>query len=175
MSKTASQPNELYFITLTIVDWVDVFTRSEYVNFIIENLQYCQENKGLEIFEYVIMTNHIHLICRGKDEPLSNILRDFKTYTSKQLYRMIKNNPNESRRDWMIHIFNKHGKANKHNKNFQVWQQQNSPTLLDYNAIIDQKTNYILENPVKAGFVSREEDYVCSSTNPDSRLKVMQL
>ncbi len=66
MSKTASQPDELYFITMTIVDWIDIFTRRIYFDFIIDNLEYCQKNKGLEIYEYVIMTNHIHMICKGK-------------------------------------------------------------------------------------------------------------
>lgn len=78
MSKTAIKPNELYFITLTIVDWVDIFTRRIYFDLIIDNLSYCQNQKGLEVFEYVIMTNHVHMICRGKDKPLSDILLTLK-------------------------------------------------------------------------------------------------
>ena len=88
MSKTASQPNELYFVTLTIVDWIDVFTRVLYFDFIIDNLDFCQRKKKLEVYEYVIMTNHIHMICLGRDKPLSDILRDFKTFTSKVLLRI---------------------------------------------------------------------------------------
>ena len=93
MSKTAILPNELYFVTLTIVDWIDIFTRQVYFDFIIDNLKYCQENKSLEVYEYVIMTNHIHMICLGKEIPLSDILRDFKTFTSKILFKLIKENP----------------------------------------------------------------------------------
>ena len=175
MSKTTSRPNELYFITLTVVDWIDIFTRRVYYDLIIENLSYCQRQKGLELFEYVIMTNHIHMICRGKDKPLSDIIRDFKTYTSKELYKLISNNPNESRRKWMIKIFQAHGKSNKLNKNFQIWQNLNYPTLLYNNHIIDQKTEYIHMNPVKAGYVSKPEDYIFSSANKDSPLKVMEI
>ena len=118
MSKTASVPNELYFVTLTIVDWISIFIRQKYFTFIVENLQYCQKEKNLEIFEYVIMPNHIHMICRGRDVPLSDILRDFKSYTSKELYKMIKSDAEESRRAWMIKAFNEHGKENTLNQKF---------------------------------------------------------
>ncbi len=175
MSKTASQANQLYFITLTVVDWIDIFTRREYFDLIIDNLSFCQQEKGLEIFEYVIMTNHIHMISRGKDKPLSDIIRDFKTFTSKELYKLISSNPAESKRKWMIKIFQAHGKSNKLNKNFQIWQNLNSPTLLYNNNIIDQKTEYIHMNPVKAGFVSNPEEYAYSSANKDSPLKVLEL
>ncbi len=54
--------NEINFVTFTIVDWIDLFTRRMYNDFIIDNLTYCQDNKSLKIFAYVIMTNHIHLL-----------------------------------------------------------------------------------------------------------------
>jgi REP element-mobilizing transposase RayT len=174
MSKTASQSNVLYFVTLTIADWISVFIRRKYFEFIIENLQYCQKKKGLEIFEYVIMPNHIHMICLGLDNPLSNILRDFKSYTSKELYNMINNNSGESRRKWMISGFNKHGKKNNLNKDFQIWQNNNWPTPLTSNFLIEQKAKYIKDNPVKAGFVSKPENYVHSSAHPDNPLQLME-
>lgn len=172
MSKTASQTNVLYFVTLTIVDWVSIFIRRKYFEFIIDNLQYCQKNKGLEIFEYVIMPNHIHMICLGRDNPLSDILRDFKSFTSKELYNLIKNNSKESRRKWMISIFDKQGKKNNLNQDFQLWKNYNWPTPLTSNSIIDQKAKYIIYNPVKAGFVSKPEDYLHSSAHPDNPLKL---
>ncbi len=53
--------NEVNFVTFTIVDWIDLFTRRLYNDIIIiENLAYCQNNKSLNIYAYVIMTNHIH-------------------------------------------------------------------------------------------------------------------
>lgn len=174
MSKTANTADELYFVTLTIINWIDIFTRREYSDFIIDNLAYCQKNKNLEIYEYVIMTNHLHMICRGNEKPLSDILRDFKTFTSKELFKLIKNNPNESRREWMIPLFEKAGQKNVLNKNHQIWKNNNWPTLLYNNEIIDQKTNYIHMNPVKAGFVQEPYEYYYSSANPDSPLKTFE-
>ncbi len=85
MSKTANLSNELDFVTLTIVDWIDVFTRQIYFDLIIDNLDFCQQKKHPEVYEYVVMTNHLHMICLGRDKALSDILRDFKTFTSKRL------------------------------------------------------------------------------------------
>ena len=86
--KRHNTDDELYFITLTVVEWVDVFTRKEYKDFLIDNLRHCQENKGLQIYAYVIMTNHIHMIARSEEgKKLSDIIRDFKTYTSKSFIK----------------------------------------------------------------------------------------
>lgn len=171
MSKTASLLNELYFITITIVDWIDLFIRQEYFDLIINNLAYCQSNKSLEVYEYVIMTSHLHMICLGDNKPLSDILRDFKTFTSKEIIKEIKDNPGESRKQWMLKTFHRHGQKNPLNKNYQVWQNFNSPTLLDSPFLIDQKTDYIHMNPVKAGFVREPYEYYYSSANPESPLK----
>src|SRR5690349_16030968 len=98
------EQDKLHFLTLQVVDWVDVFTRQKYRDILIENLKYCQENKGLEIYAYVIMSNHVHLLVKSEKEELSNLLRDFKSYTSKKIIEEI-NNCNESRKEWMLQIF----------------------------------------------------------------------
>ncbi len=175
MSKTASQPDELYFIIMTTVDWIDIFTRRIYFDFIIDNLEFCQTNKNLDIYEYVIMTNHIHMICMGRGVPLSDILRDFKSYTSKELIKLIKENPKESRRKWILNTFKKAGRKNPLNENYQVWQNFNYPTLLDSSFLIDQKTDYIHMNPVVAGFVNEPYEYLYSSANPNGPLKTLDL
>ena len=83
----------IYFITVQVVEWADIFTRQRYRDIIIESLQYCRKNKGMEIFAYVIMSNHIHLIVRSKNESLSGTIRDLKKFTSKKITDAIKNNP----------------------------------------------------------------------------------
>ncbi len=167
MRRTATS-DELYFLTLTIVGWVDIFTRPEYKEYIIDNLVYCNKNKGLEVFEYVIMSNHIHLLARRKKGmSMSDWLRDFKSYTSKGLYKLIAENERESRRDWMLQIFNAHGENNELNKDFQIWQNGSHPTCLPmhYTDIIQQKTAYIHLNPVRAGLVPEPGMYLYSSAH----------
>ena len=155
----------IYFLSITTVDWVDVFTRVVYKEVIIDSLDYCIKNKGLVVHAYVIMTNHLHLIISRTDEgmDLSGIIRDFKKYTAFRLLKMIKNNAKESRREWLLEIFAKHGKANGRNRRYQFWQQHNHPIVLYSRPVIRQKVNYIHQNPVKAGFVYDASEYVYSS------------
>jgi len=105
--------NAVYFLTFTIVDWVDVFTRKEYKNVITDSLNYCVENKGLEVFSWCLMSNHLHLVCRTTENfSISDTIRDFKKFTAKTILEKIETEP-ESRRDWMLHRFEFAGKFDK--------------------------------------------------------------
>ncbi len=168
--KLTALTTDVYFVTLTIIDWVDIFTRPLYKNLITDNLEYIRKNKSVEIYAYVIMTNHVHLLMRSCEKPLSDILRDFKTFTSKELYKSIKDNAQESRATWMLHLFETAGKANKLNKNFQIWQNNSQPVFIKNPEQFDIKRNYIHNNPVRAGIVSNPSDYLYSSACPDSPL-----
>ncbi|NGP75242.1 transposase [Balneolaceae bacterium YR4-1] len=169
--KRKTYSEEVNFVTLTVINWIDVFTRRIYNDILIQNLDYCRKRKGLEIFAFVIMTNHLHLIIKS-DQCLPAILRDFKTYTSKELVKSITSNPNESRREWMIESFKKAGAINNLNKNHQFWQNGNYPIALFSNKVILQKLDYIHENPVRAGFVDDPSKYYYSSANPNNPLGV---
>jgi REP element-mobilizing transposase RayT len=61
---TIHDQNNVYFLTWTTVDWIDIFTRQCYRDIVIESLKYCIQNKGLALHAYVIISNHIHLIAR---------------------------------------------------------------------------------------------------------------
>lgn len=172
MSRSAAT-DELYFVTLTITNWIDIFTRRLYSDLIIDNLAYCQQHKKLNIYAYVLMTNHLHMIANVEDSKLSDVLRDFKTYTSKEIFKLIRSNLQESRREWLIEAFEYAGKDNHLNKNHQLWQNGNYPVLLFTPAVIQQKIDYIHNNPVRAGFVGSAHEYWYSSANPDSPLKII--
>ena len=152
-----------YFVTLTVVGWIDLFTRVNHKQLLIESLKYCQENKGLTIFAYCIMPSHIHAIFRADGEPtLSDILRDFKTYTSKRLIQQIKEQP-ESRREWMLEYFKESCKHLKRNQKYKVWQDGNHAEEIFSTRFLYQKLNYIHNNPVKDLIVEYPEEYMCSS------------
>ena len=165
--------NALHYLTMATVSWVDLFTRRRNKDIVIESLQFCRENKGLEIYGYCIMTNHAHLICRAKEEyVLSDILRDFKRHTAKHLLQSISEEP-ESRREWILAIFEDAGSKNQKNKKYQVWRQDNHPIELYTNEVIDQKLNYIHNNPVEEGIVQNAEDYLYSSARNYACLEVV--
>jgi putative transposase len=165
----------LFFVTLTVVGWIDVFTRAQYNDLIIDNLNYCIDKKGLEIIAFCIMPSHIHLIARTKEDILlSDVLRDFKSFTSKKIISMIETNQEESRREWLLYMFKYFAKYNKHNTMYQFWQQNNHPIdLISNNKWIEEKITYIHQNPVKAMIVHEDYQFVYSSANRYTKLKIV--
>ena len=161
-----------YFITMTVVGWIDVFTRQRYCDVVIENLKYCIENKGLLLYAYVIMPSHIHLIARHDESRLSNVIRDFKSYTAKEILKMIENEPGESRKEWLLHMFGYYAKHQKQNTKQMFWQKTNHPIELSYPEIIDQKLEYIHYNPVQAGHVTDPHSWTYSSASDHQLLPV---
>lgn len=162
---------DLYFVSFTVIDWIDVFTRNIYRDVLLESWEYCIKNKGLIIYSWCIMTNHVHMIISSKQDEIQNIMRDMKSYTSGRLKKSITENPQESRKEWMMQMMVKAGTDNKNNKEFQFWQQHNHPIILDTNFLIDQKLDYIHNNPVVAGFVEKPEDYLYSSARDYAGIK----
>ena len=155
--------NGLYYLTFSTVEWIDVFTRKRYKDIVVESLKYCQKEKGLELFSWVLMSNHIHLIARAKENyKLSDILRDFKKHTSKQVIKSIEEEA-ESRKDWLLAEMLKAGTKNKKNSKYQLWRNDNHPIELYSNEVINQKSDYIHNNPVLEGIVAKAEDYLYSS------------
>ena len=155
---------EVYFVTDTVVDWVDIFTRPLYKHIIIESLKYCQKEKGLIIYAWVLMTNHMHMIVGSNAEnKVSDIMRDFKKFTSKEILHTLLTDPQESRQEWMLNRFEYSGKNDKKIKNYRFWQEGNDAQEIFLNDYFNQKLNYIHENSVKAEIVNRAEDYRYSS------------
>ena len=155
---------KLHFITFAVVEWVDLFTRNLYKDVLIESLRYCQQNKGLLLYAWCIMSNHVHLIISSREGiKQEDIIRDFKKYTSKELLKLLEENKHESRKNWMLWIFKKAGEKNSNNKNHQFWRHDNHPIELSSNRIMDQRLDYLHNNPVEAGIVEQPEDYLYSS------------
>lgn len=154
-----------YFVTFTIVGWIDVFSRKACKDIIMDALIYCRKHKGLNIHAFVIMESHLHLVLSAQpsSKGLSAIIRDFKKYTAKQIIEWASTSMHESRRDWMLLVFRHFGKRNKRNAKYQVWKQDNRPKELFYPKFTAQKVNYIHQNPVAAGIVDAAEDYLHSS------------
>lgn len=136
------------------------------------NLMYCRKNKGLRLHAFVIMPSHLHLVASAKKGDLGEIIRDLKTFTSKELVKRIAANPQESRKEWMLAVFKEHGAANPQNKHHQFWQQSNKPILLDTNKRFDDCVDDVHQNPVVSGLVTDVTAYKWSSANPMMRMEL---
>ena len=158
--------SEFYFVTFTVVNWIDIFTRDCYRDIFINSVKYSQQNKGLEVGAWVLMTNHAHLILRAKaPNKLQDIIRDMKSYISRRIRIELEQSTTESRKEWMTRMFMKTGLANSNNKDYQFWIRDNHPIKLADSNMLLQRLNYIHNNPVAAGFVAEPQHWKYSSTH----------
>jgi REP element-mobilizing transposase RayT len=159
----------VYFTTSKVVGWADVFTRDVYRNILLDSIRFCQKNQGLSVHAWVLMTNHLHMICsfHAKQEP-GLVLKNMKSFTAIKLIDAIINNPKESKKEYMLNLFEAEGKKSSSNQRFKFCSRKqsdgkNHPVLLDSDLLFSQKLNYLHWNPITAGFVAEPWHWIYSS------------
>ena len=147
----------IYFLTPTTVDWINIFTSDKYFMILIDALRFRQENEGLLIHAYVIMKNHFHLIASHRN--LSKVLPSYKKYTARKI----------------IELFNSEGKNEilfqlrvckpdyKTTSRHQFWQEGFHPKKIFSLKMLNQKFEYIHDNPVRKNYVENAVDWKYSS------------
>lgn len=162
-----------YFLTFTVVGWIDIFTRKELADIVIEKLKIAQRDFHVAIYAYVIMPSHIHLIAqKTNNESLADWVGDIKSITSKEIIKAINGESYESRKSWLDYLFKFFAKFKKQNSGYMFWQKTSHPIELYSQEIFDQKMDYIHNNPVEANIVTDPVYYYYSSANPLSPLSV---
>ena len=163
--------NQLYFVTLTVIEKIPVFTNSRYMDVLIENLEFYRKNEGLKIFYYVIMDNHTHMII-SHEKNVGGILKNYKSYTAKKILECLKNDE----RRWILYLMEYYKKQYKTESKYQFWQEGSYPKLIQSCDMLRQKVDYIHFNPVKRGLVLEPEDWLYSSArNFSNRENVFEL
>jgi len=147
----------IYFITCTIVEWIPVFTRKAYIDILINPLTFCRRNKGLKIFAYAILDNHLHLVISG--DNLSNTIKDFKRHTAREIINLAQ----KEEKSWLLNQFKFYKQKHKTDSDYQVWQEGFHPRQIISEDMVRQKIEYIHHNPVKIGVVEKAEDWLYSS------------
>ena len=149
----------IYFLTLTTIEWLDIFTKPQYYQVLINSLKFCQKEKGLLLHAYVIMTNHVHLLAQTKENyELDKIIQDFKRHTTKEIKSLLQ----EDRRQYILRLIQQ-SFDKKNGQAFQIWQRENYPELIESEHFLEQKFNYIHYNPVRKEYVHYPEDWHWSS------------
>ena len=148
--------HSMYYVTFTVHQWADVFTCSIYIDIVIDSIRFYQKEKGLKIYAWVIMSNHIHLIWRSETNNLSDIIRDFKKFTSRKIVKAIESNQKESLRNWLLWLLKK-------DDTIWFWEEGYHGVEITSLEFFETKLNYIHLNPVRAKIVERAEDYYYSS------------
>ncbi len=160
-----------FFLSPTVVGWVDIFTREKFCTIITDSLRFCFKNKSLIIYDYVIMPSHLHLIIQSEEGKLSSIIRDFKAHTAKQIIKCLSEEQGESRSEWILRWFKYNAKFEKQKTTYMVWQKTNKAIEIFSPKMMAQKRKYIYENPIKSGYVFQAEDWVYSSAHDESVLQ----
>lgn len=164
---------QAYFFTFQVVGWADIFTRKRYRDIILDSFKFCRQNKGMLLYAYVIMSNHVHAIIQSQEGDLSALIRDFKRHTSSKIIKAISTYRKECRREWLLQIFENHASTNKRTGKHQLWTHFNHAVEMGYEEIFNSRLHYIHQNPVKAGIVDCEFEYLYSSARNFSDLPAL--
>ncbi len=150
----------VYFSTCTIIQWQCIFKEEKYFQIVTDSLNYCIDNKGLIVIAYVIMLNHLHLItCNSDTTVLSNIMRDFKRYTSIEIAKQLETD-NEK---LFLYIFEKAAEGRKREQKYKIWQDEYHPKAIYSEEFLLQKVEYVHNNPVRKGLILKPEYWRFSS------------
>lgn len=150
-------PNYPHFLTSTVNHWLPLFTRVETVNIILDSWRFLQQESSFKLYGYVILENHLHLIASSED--LSRDMQRFKSYTVKQIIMHLENHKVIQLLD-LLALFKRSHKAETQ---YQVWEEGSHPQLIESEAVMRQKLDYIHQNPVKRGYVDQAEHWRYSS------------
>jgi len=168
------QPKGLYFVTLTVVGGIDVFTRCEYCDLLVDNLNYCVENKRLRVYEYAILPSQLYLIAdveEGKSN-LPKVLRDLKSSSAKQILRAISEHPDESRKEWLMRLFHFFANRYQHDSEHHFWQFGNQPVDLEKILKKDKPIPTPIDKLLDAKFVDDPGHYIYCSAFPGQKVKL---
>ncbi|MCY2990493.1 MAG: transposase [Planctomycetota bacterium] len=146
-----------YFLTCTIVGWLPVFTRPEMVQIIFDSWHFLRDHGRLEIFGYVILENHLHLIAKASE--LSKEIGDFKSYTARRIIDDLK----ERKVRMLLEQLTWHKERHKSDREHQLWQEGSHPEQIQHEDIMRQKLEYIHRNPVERGYVDLDVHWRYSS------------
>ena len=72
-----------HFMTCSLLQWIPVFICLETVNIVLDSFRYLM-NEGFQLYAYVILKNHLHLMARS--EQLDKDMARFKSYTAENLF-----------------------------------------------------------------------------------------
>ena len=146
-----------YFLTCTIVGWLPVFTRPEAVEIVLDSWRYLQRKRGLRLFGYVILENHLHMIASAPE--LGTAMQNCKSYTARRIVDLLERRAAHV----LLRQLRAHKLRHKTESRYQVWQEGSQPKQIASEEVMWQKLEYMHNNPVERGYVDDPLDWRYSS------------
>lgn len=136
-----------------------MFKNPEFLQVIIDGLNFLATDREVIIYAYVIMPDHIHLVVKGND--LSKHISSFKSYSARRILDAL-----EDHKLWThLNVFKEAKCKFKKDRTHEFWTEGFHPKQIISSKMMEQKINYIHQNPVKTGLVANEHDWLHSSFN----------
>ena len=156
-----SKNGSLYFLTFSVVQWLPVFISEEPCCILTDSLNYCHEKKGLRVHSYVIMPTHMHSILSHESlngKKLGKTVTAFRKHTGRRMLEFCEGNTPAC----FLDIFQAVAGADR---NAQFWQPKRHPEAIESQEFIEQKWNYVHDNPCRKGLVEGPEHWRFSSAS----------
>lgn len=135
-----------HFVTCSVVEWMPIFSQPELVAILFDALKFLQDQQRLALHSYGVMENHLHLVASAAD--LSKEMMRFKSFTARSIIDRLRQQPSS----YWLQRFEVAKLSHKTGQRYQVWQEGFHPKLLTSEAMLQQKVDYIHDNPVKRGY-----------------------
>jgi REP element-mobilizing transposase RayT len=152
------EPTHPHFLTCTVLHWLPLFTNKKSVQILLDSLTHLQKSDDLKIYAYVILENHLHLIAQSND--ISKSMQKFKAFTAYELIKLLEKQNIKT----LLDQFAFYKKAHKDHTSYQIWEEGFHPQLIQTDAMMINKIQYIHENPVKRGYVDEARHWRYSSS-----------
>jgi REP element-mobilizing transposase RayT len=159
MPRYEADPDAASFCTITILEWLPLLIDRRYIDPIIESFGYCRHHKGLRVFAFVVMPNHLHFVDHANTD-LHAVIRDFKRFTARRIHDLLKEEGRATPIRWLE---NATEPARRLRGELGLWQPGFHPQAVRTREVLKQKTEYIHMNPVRKGLVANPEDWWYSS------------
>ncbi len=152
-----ANPAQPHFLTCTVIEWLPVFTRQEATQILFDSWNYLQRNQGLQLYGFVVLENHLHVVAQARNLP--STWSNFKSYTARRIIDLLK----AHHTDTLLERMRLTHKAERIDREYQFWQEGSHPQVIEGEEMLRQKLNYIHQNPVKRGYVDESEHWRWSS------------
>lgn len=153
-------PDYFYFVTTGTVKRLHLFRRDVSKRIIIDSLHHLRTTRQMKLFVFVIMPNHIHIIVQCREEyPLSDVMRDFKKFTARQIYHQFNTEGNNK----VLEALRQEGEKVK--QEYKVWEDSFDARDIFSIEFLQQKMDYIHHNPCRPQWklVGTPEEYLWST------------
>ena len=146
-----------YFMTMTVNNWLPVFTRPESAAAVFDSWRWPQEHEEIRLHGYVILENHLHLIAQAPH--IGKVVQRSKSYTARRIIDHLEAN----RASRLLELLSMFKRDYKNQSEHQLWEEGSHPQRIEQDAVMRQKLDYIHHNPVKRSYVDLPEHWRWSS------------